>query len=849
MMDHLPTAKNAIHNYSGAVLFQCQNEYDGGPFLEYPQRSGVLPVLSVGNTLPGSISSLQSQQIQSIAKQEIEPILQTWIFFGLIQEVLGGICRPSDFIAVSGQGGENRRVLTTASLVATLDLWVTQVQSKTISPLPYYDHIAKCLRLAFAVLSASPQSLDQTLRLSLASLGEILTFAVNKAFDMDVSRDNKCPLTWNRLINPMYWERLYLESGLCISQVEKILSTGHRSIQALHFIGSLRQSGSTLDHLPCDKQQCYAYQNNLNTYQTQHTKRDCSCEDLAVDQQKLFAILKMGSLPLLRLKGDHDIGTISIEVVPSDSASKYLALSHVWADGLGNPHRNALPRCQLSLLRTMIGEFNTTSGQPVDDLLFWCDTLCCPVEPEANRLALSQMRRTYLEARFVLVLDASLRPYNSEGLGYGELCSRIVLSGWMRRLWTLQEGHLATAGGDHRLWFRFKDTAISGHSLLKSASTGFLSSSFSQRGIAVFAIDGMFSLTKKDSNNSSFDIRSIEFVLQGRSVSVKTDEALIITTLLGLDLSAILDGAEEYRFHRLWTLIPSTAQGIPKSVVFRVGPRLKEAGFRWAPATLLNNSDRNMNLIFLETTPGEAGQGLPSPDGLVVRLPGFKIVMAPPRECLPPNPWGVIYPSRHNSQILRGDDGSWYILSRALPPEEDCSLSHKTLRALLRDQSDLLNSSLWVTYLRSFFDQNGIQRTNHGLILSLVKVERDVKYARSEMHVYIALQTRYAQDMLELAFQLVQQLSTGLPAQQCASFNQRDVNAKSPAWQSSVLALESEMRSIARSKEVQETLAESVIGSQEAATQLLDAHIASIYAGEYGRLEEQVPEHQQWCVD
>ena len=846
-MEHLPVAKHAIRNYSGAVPFRCRNEYDGGPFLEYPQRSGVLPPLSVGNTLPDNLSYLQCQQIQSIAKQEIEPILQTWIFFGLIQEVLGGICRPSDFITISNQGDENRRVLTTASLIATLDLWVTQVQSKTISPLPTYDHIVKCLGLAFAVLSASPESLDQTLRLSLASLGELLTFAVNRAFNMDVSKDNKCPLAWHTLINSMYWERLYLESGLCISQVEKILSTGHKSIQALHFIGSLRQSGSDLDHLSCDKRQCNAYQSNLNTYQTQHTKRDCSCEDLAVDPQKLFAILKKGSLPLLRLKGDHDVNTISIEVVPSDSASQYLALSHVWADGLGNPHRNALPRCQLSLLRTMVGEFNTTSGQPVHDLLFWCDTLCCPVEPEANKLALSQMRRTYLEASFVLVLDASLRLCDSEGLGYEELCSRIVLSGWMRRLWTLQEGHLATVGGDQRLWFRFKDKAISGRSLLKSASTGFLGSSVSQSGIAMFAIDGMFSLIKKHSNISGFDIRSIDLVLQGRSVSVRTDEALIIATLLGLDLSAILDGAEEYRFHHLWTLIPSTARGIPKNVVFRVGPRLKESGFRWAPATLLNNSDRNMNLIFLETTPDEAGQGLPSPDGLLVRLPGFNIVMAPLRECLPSNPWGVIYPSRHNSQILRDEDGSWYILSRALPPEQDCSLSHKTLRALLRDEPDL--SNLWVTYLRGFFDNNGTQRASHGLIVSLVKAEGDVKYARSELHVYIALQTRYAQDMLELAFQLVQRLSRGLRAQQCADFNQRDVDAKSPAWQSSFQALESEMRSIARSKEVQEALAELMYGSQEAATQLLVAHIASIYAGEYGRLVERVPEHQRWCVD
>ncbi len=89
----------------------------------------------------------------------------------------------------------------------------------------------------------------------------------------------------------------------------------------------------------------------------------------------------------------------------SDSKSRYVAFSHVWADGLGNATENKLPRCQLQRLDSLAEKLEKTARnqsnlaclaerlenastndkdldvQPHDQrLLLWIDTMCCPAE-------------------------------------------------------------------------------------------------------------------------------------------------------------------------------------------------------------------------------------------------------------------------------------------------------------------------------------------------------------------------------------------------------------------------------------------------------------------------------------
>lgn len=170
--------------------------------------------------------------------------------------------------------------------------------------------------------------------------------------------------------------------------------------------------------------------------------------------EDIYNALHKGELPLLKLtQRNENLESLNIEVVTYTPETPYVAISHVWADGLGR--ENSVPRCQLSHLLKLVDTLRTctafffdpdTRARDVEKrpLLVWLDTLCCPVSPpEAKALALAQMRRTYESLRHVLLLDAGLQTYHRHEITCVEALARVFSSGWMSRLWTLQEAKLA----------------------------------------------------------------------------------------------------------------------------------------------------------------------------------------------------------------------------------------------------------------------------------------------------------------------------------------------------------------------------------------------------------------------
>ena len=110
---------------------------------------------------------------------------------------------------------------------------------------------------------------------------------------------------------------------------------------------------------------CLSHQVDLDEYQLQHTKQGCNCGgELSVDPLLLRDVLLRGpnSLPLLRINGSWKTNELSIEIVPSEENTQYVALSHVWADGLGNARRNALARCQISRLSKLVKALNVAEN-------------------------------------------------------------------------------------------------------------------------------------------------------------------------------------------------------------------------------------------------------------------------------------------------------------------------------------------------------------------------------------------------------------------------------------------------------------------------------------------------------
>ena len=131
-------------------------------------------------------------------------------------------------------------------------------------------------------------------------------------------------------------------------------------------------------------------------------------------------------------------------------AESHVAFSHVWADGLGNTHENAMYSCQLAFLQDAADR--AISHEATIPTPFRIDTLCVPVNNiDARRLAISCMGTVYGDAKVVLVLDGGLQtqplPQSPE---QGWLS--IAQSTWNSRLWTYQESCRTTT-----LTFMFQD--------------------------------------------------------------------------------------------------------------------------------------------------------------------------------------------------------------------------------------------------------------------------------------------------------------------------------------------------------------------------------------------------------
>jgi hypothetical protein len=216
-------------------------------------------------------------------------------------------------------------------------------------------------------------------------------------------------------------------------------------------------------HENCDKDRCrlkfpgsggeYITQHQLTCRRNPKHKEHLDDEDLCgfadgPNIEEVVAVIKRGRVPLL----EYDKKKGKVDVVEYEPYTTYATLSHVWSDGYGNPKDNKLWKCQLDFFDELFTEAHEESRAPVERKLFWIDTLAVPIHDEhkeQRRDAVRQIHKVYTNARYTIVIDKGLGQM-SPATSYEGTAMRILASGWMRRLWTLQEAYLS-----RRLYFAF----------------------------------------------------------------------------------------------------------------------------------------------------------------------------------------------------------------------------------------------------------------------------------------------------------------------------------------------------------------------------------------------------------
>lgn len=611
-MDHFERPANPTHPLIQVPLVTTE-QFDEGDVPGYLERRGWTEQDISGQT--GCTKNLN----------ERAAFMQVWLFFGLLKTIFGRIS-PCDYIRASESPGP---FVTLSKLEENLQRVYASTGCLLVGQARQFS---QALETAYSyltlVVAYGPykHSLD-LICLSIAALGEGL------------QRFFKLIETPNWLMNPSrdFLTQRMLSDGWCPTETSRLLESS--SIQILSFISDLDRPGPLKDHRQCRAardpivnavqhiisgrtdpiQECVAYQTNNNTYQTKHEDNCSSCVDMIADQQELVDILeKRNSIPLIQLGANSQTNrkeistTNKLHVIPATSKSKYVAISHVWSDGLGNHHQNSLPTCQIVKISNLVRYL-----YPDENVAFWIDTICVPIRPmEARRKAIMLLIRTYSDADSVLVLDSYIESRDPAALSNKEMWLRVMQCGWTRRLWTLQEGILAK-----KLYFRCKYSCLDINKLVEYArSTGDrlmtwdwdkLRGSFLHNGAT----------TQDPAEKHSVAMRYLSATVAYRSTSRAEDETLCLAAITGLTPTQIGETYNENghvnRMKKFWSLQPY----LYTECLFWTGPRFEDFPWRWAPSTFLGQG----GALFMGSNTGVVNCARLSCEGLCFKAPGMLV--------------------------------------------------------------------------------------------------------------------------------------------------------------------------------------------------------------------------------
>ncbi|EMD32910.1 hypothetical protein CERSUDRAFT_68326 [Gelatoporia subvermispora B] len=348
-------------------------------------------------------------------------------------------------------------------------------------------------------------------------------------------------------------------------------------------------------HDQCTRDICVSNNIDPAVYTNLHVTEGCTCSFVVPPIERIKDALLRREIPIIRIHAVNtpDDADVKISCKTASSDTPYVAISHVWADGLGSTTERGLPMCQLRRL----AEF---AHSLVDGGFLWLDALCVPEEKELRKFAIGLMGQTYRQATKVFVIDSGIRSC-SVNAPTEEKLLRVVTSGWMQRLWTLQEAVLAS-----ELIFQLADGLLTLGNLLKSGMDW--TQPVAIQLCCAFG-DVCMLMSTLSRPPSSLRLLGVVNALRGRSTSKLSDETLAISSLLGVDAYALAN--QDSLTERMKALLLQVKE-IPSGLPFLVdGPRLTDRGFRWAPATFLRSGDASRIV-------GD-GSALCTPNGLLAR--------------------------------------------------------------------------------------------------------------------------------------------------------------------------------------------------------------------------------------
>ncbi|KAF7507364.1 hypothetical protein GJ744_010681 [Endocarpon pusillum] len=451
------------------IICKGCKEYDGIGFYDYPQRQGWASREEPLRWLACDTAVLAQRA-------------QIWLYFGTLSEFVGEVVPVSAFCR--SEQSSDATYLSTNSLKDILRTRKHAYQQTRVRRVgatkESWDRAASVLREAARLSELLEQQVtdcSETLSLiscSIRVLLQVLGSAKHYRQRHDPqSRSTASPTNKWFHESPERWrvppakaiQHRMTQAGWCPTQVS-FLSQKY-SCEILYYLSGIRRQTVNVKHEKCTGLQCRAYDIDESHYEPKHTDERCGCALIGSLSTELTLIIEAGGVPLASCFYSSS-GQPQLEIVPAKADSRYIAISHVWSGGLGNPHENAIAECQLGRLMHVINDLHAAgslssrtwklSGQP--KRYFWLDTLCIPVgdtvsAQQARQRSIADMARIYSRAYRVLVLDVELQRISLNTTTAEEALAHILCSSWMFRCWTLYEAILAQS-----CYVQFADRAV-----------------------------------------------------------------------------------------------------------------------------------------------------------------------------------------------------------------------------------------------------------------------------------------------------------------------------------------------------------------------------------------------------
>lgn len=557
--------------------------------------------------------------------------IQTWILYGILQEVLK---RPVLRHEISSNTTKEAALKMAPGRYLTLRFVFSEFLAKRRSwkedPAASAQSVA-CLREAAMVLSnfvhlrifPTQSRLLQSVFFALAALVEEIYMSL-LAFCHSVSQD--VPV----FVRQVYFgQRLQEQCNWCPNLVRRMYQLRVAGLYYASLVPGLT-AHSRRDHDSCGRDLCVAYNTDKNDYTVLHVQEhcacsdaacahksaDCPCDDVAMPKDDFREAFTDECFPLVRLEGD------AINITKYEAGMNFIAISHPWSDGRGNPFANALPLCQL---REIMHYVTSALPRSQPSPLFWMDTLCVPLEEPLRNTAVMRMAKVYSSATKVLVLSAELTaakiPSKNWPWDATETLVRIFCSKWSTRLWLMQEAALAKT-----LVFQFSDTAAMLDTLDAYRNVALrepTDQSFLLISAAWGRVNSLAGMNELYGGSRTCSLEELWSGLRHRTSSRLSDAAICCSILMGSNLSRVLAAPDDEKIQTFW----ACQETVPPTILFIYGPHLKIDGFRWAPSDLLHPQSLIGAALPVRLTSGNGIQpeAKVSPDGLLVR--GLKAVV------------------------------------------------------------------------------------------------------------------------------------------------------------------------------------------------------------------------------